>query len=287
MNGLEMKRAMQIEHWKTSLGSTKSSHSCTTERKVVRDVDALHSSASCPAVSDGSENSDGSKSSIEITFPVSSTYSLSLPWLSLTIFGSMHLRFLHDCFRNPGPPYFFISLQWRQFMQSSAVHPAHLPHRTTRDREDIGLKSLSDKLSSRAVSLAGSSRFVRGESRPLSSENRVVSESETKPLAEKRRDDRVDSRSLSMDEYDPVKSSSESPSTLPSKSSASPSFLARLRRLDGSPQLLGWRHFRFLHDCFRSPGPPYFFMSLQWPHCIQSSDKQPEHFPHLLIRLRE
>ena len=37
-----------------------------------------------------------------------------------------------------------------------------------------------------------------------------------------------------------------------------------------------------MQHCFSFPGPPYFGLSAQNLHSLQSSDLQPEHCPHLL-----
>ena len=44
------------------------------------------------------------------------------------------------------------------------------------------------------------------------------------------------------------------------------------------------KHFRLIQHCFLVPGPPYFFMSLQFEHPLQSSLLHAPHSPHLLLR---
>ena len=42
--------------------------------------------------------------------------------------------------------------------------------------------------------------------------------------------------------------------------------------------IMGFRQFLRMQVCFNVPGPPYFFMSIQWGHALQLSRKQLAHW---------
>jgi hypothetical protein len=60
---------------------------------------------------------------------------------------SWHCLIIHDCLSTPGPPNFFMSLQYLHSSQSSRVHASHARHLTRRRRNDeLGFRGLRSDL---------------------------------------------------------------------------------------------------------------------------------------------
>mmetsp|Transcript_1146 Transcript_1146/g.3789 ORF Transcript_1146/g.3789 Transcript_1146/m.3789 type:complete len:245 (+) Transcript_1146:1030-1764(+) len=187
------------------------------------------------------------------------TPSMSVEW---SMSGLLHARCRHACFLMPGPPYLGLSLQFLHSPQSPRVQPTHVPHRASRARFPLEMRSSAGAGTILASASCRRMQHSTALQKSLHSWGGIAP-----ALA------RSSAWSASFGSWR-------------SGSGTALAVFGCLEQLGATSGAEAFRHLRSRQDCLRIPCPPNLGLSVQLRHLPQSSRQQAEQRPQETVRLR-